>query len=242
MKMALYDDSFYSDRRYSMNSARVIVPLILDLMPVKSVIDIGCGMGEFLNVFKKHGTKEILGIDGEWINRKKLQIPEKYFLSKDLEKPLDINRKFDLVISLEVAEHLKETSAKGFVNSLIDLAPVVLFSAAIPYQGGTSHINEQWPKYWADIFKSKGYVAIDCLRDKICDDERVAYWYAQNILIFVSQEFLKINKKLRIEYEKTEGRALSRVHPKVYSVRSMDALKYNKLKSYLPGFLKGKGI
>ena len=116
-----YDDAFYSDRRYSMNSAKVIVPLILDLMDVKSVVDVGCGMGEFLHVFSQMGTKEILGIDGEWIRHEKLQIPEEYFLSKDLEKPLHLDRKFDLAISLEVAEHLNESSAKGFIDSLTNL-------------------------------------------------------------------------------------------------------------------------
>lgn len=75
MSQTKYDDTFYADRSESMNSARVIVPLILDLVDVKSVVDVGCGMGEFLNIFKQHGAKEILGIDGEWINRMKLQIP-----------------------------------------------------------------------------------------------------------------------------------------------------------------------
>lgn len=157
-----------------------------------------------------------------------------------MEKPLCLDRKFDLAISLEVAEHLKESVSKRFIDSLTNLAPVVLFSATIPYQSGTSHVNEQWPKYWADIFKSKGYVGIDYLRDKIWDDERVVYWYAQNTILYVNRDYLSTNKKLQLEYEKTEGRVLSRVHPQVYSVRSMDALKYNKLKSYIPGFLKKK--
>lgn len=105
--------------------------------------------------------------------KKKLEIPEERFLSFELNNPFRIDRQFDLVISLEVAEHLPKECAATFVDSLTRLGPVILFSAAIPFQGGTDHINEQWLDYWAKYFQEKGYVAIDCIRKRIWQNDKV---------------------------------------------------------------------
>lgn len=79
-------------------------------------------------------------------------------------------RNFDLAVSLQVAEHLPPSSAKGFIDSLAKLAPVVLFSAAIPLQAGAEHLNEQWPEYWAALFKTHDYLPIDCIRGRMSGD------------------------------------------------------------------------
>lgn len=88
---------------------------------------------------------------------------------------------------MEVAEHLYPEFAPNFVKLLTSLSNVVLFSAAIPYQGGVHHVNEQSPGYWADLFAKEGYVCIDCLREKIWEDESILWWYRQNIMIFVHE-------------------------------------------------------
>ena len=113
-----------------------------------------------------------------------LEIPTDRFLALNLSQPLPIKQQFDLVVSLEVAEHLPCECAKVFVESLVKLGPVILFSAAVPFQGGTNHVNEQWPEYWAKLFQEQGYVAIDCIRNKIWQNDRVKWYYAQNILVF----------------------------------------------------------
>jgi hypothetical protein len=95
------------------------------------------------------------GVDGEYVNIKTLAIPEERFIPYDLKRPYRIDRAFDLVVSLEVAEHLPADCAETLVDSLTGLGSVVLFSAAIPYQGGEHHINEQWPEYWIRLFHSK---------------------------------------------------------------------------------------
>ncbi|MEG4851629.1 glycosyltransferase [Microcoleus sp. B5-D4] len=201
------------------SSAREIIPLLLDLLqPIlpKSVVDVGCGTGSWLAAFQKLGIADCLGIDGDYVDRTILQIPLNQFQSADLKQPLQINRKFDLAISLEVAEHLPATCAENFVNSLTQLAPVILFSAAIPFQGGVEHVNEQWPEYWVYYFQKKGYAVIDCLRKKIWNNEKVEPWYAQNILIFVKQEHLSGYPRLVNEYQNTDLNQLAIVHPKIY--------------------------
>jgi SAM-dependent methyltransferase len=189
--------------------------LLQPILP-KSVVDVGCGTGSWLAAFHKLGIADCLGIDGDYVDRTILQIPLNQFQSADLKQPLQINRKFDLAISLEVAEHLPATCAENFVNSLTQLAPVILFSAAIPFQGGVEHVNEQWPQYWVYYFQKNGYAVIDCLRKKIWNNDKVEPWYAQNILIFVKQEYLSGYPRLVNEYQNTDLNQLAIVHPKIY--------------------------
>ena len=197
-------------------SAQEIVPLVLELVQPRSVVDVGCGLGTWLSVFKGHGVDEILGIDGDYVDRSKLEIPEERYLAFDLKTPLRMSRKFDLVVSLEVAEHLPGEYAGIFVDSLTRLGPVILFSAAIPFQGGTRHVNEQWPEYWRKYFQEKEYVAVDCLRRKIWRNENVEWWYAQNTLMFVRRGHLERCPSLKEESENTAISQLSIVHPKKY--------------------------
>lgn len=217
--MSMYTQAFYENLQYGARcSAEEIVPIILNLFPIKSVVDVGCGTGVWLSVFRKHGIEDILGIDGEYVDPEQLEIPRENFLSHDLSKPLRIERQFDLVTSLEVAEHLPEECAEGFVNSLTQLGSVILFSAAIPFQGGTEHVNEQWPDYWSALFSEKGYVAIDCIRPKVWQSANVEYWYIQNSIIFIKQSCLDLEtyRNLKEEQQKSIPSQLSVVHPKKY--------------------------
>jgi hypothetical protein len=116
-----------------------------------------------------------------------------------------------------VAEHLPESRAASFVNSLTNLGPVVLFSAAIPCQGGDGHINEQWPGYWAELFARSGFVAIDCIRSRVWDNEQVAYYYAQNMVLYVSRERLDDYPLLRSEHEKSPAFPRALVHPRKWT-------------------------
>jgi len=212
-----YSRDFYQKQQDgSRQSAEEVVPLILKLIKPQSVIDIGCGVGTWLSVFKEHGV-DIWGIDSDWVNKDILHVPKEHLIISNLEEPVEVQRKFDLAISLEVAEHLKPSSAEIFVDSLTRLAPVVLFSAAIPGQGGYNHINEQWPDYWAKLFHDRGYEVVDCLRKKIWKNEKVDWWYAQNILLFVAQDYLQENDLLKKEQAVTFIDQLSLIHPKAFS-------------------------
>jgi hypothetical protein len=105
------------------------------------------------------------------------------FVAHDLEQPLPDLGRHSLAVCLEVAEHLSPGRAQSFIADLCRLSDVVLFSAAIPGQGGTGHVNEQPPQYWAGLFEQQGYAVSGYLRWLIWDDDRVENWYRQNLLI-----------------------------------------------------------
>jgi SAM-dependent methyltransferase len=114
---------------------------------VRSVVDFGCGSGVWLAAWQRLVVDDVIGVDGEQA-RSSLKISAERFLAADLRKPIRLGRRFDLAQSLEVAEHLPPQSASVFVETLTTHAPLILFSAAVPGQGGEHHVNEQPPEYW----------------------------------------------------------------------------------------------
>ena len=167
-------------------SADAVVPLILELpVTVGSVVDIGCGTGSWAAAFNVRGI-DVVGVDGDYVDRKSLRIRQDQFIAHDLNQPLDLGRRFDLAVSLEVGEHLDAGLAAGFVDSLIRHADVVLFSAAVPGQGGSHHVNERWPSYWVALFEQRGYRLFDVVRPAVWNLPDVAYWYSQNLLLFAT--------------------------------------------------------
>jgi SAM-dependent methyltransferase len=214
---APYDVAFYRALDLTAGtSARRILPLLLDLVPARSIVDAGCGDGSWLAAARDCGVNDILGLDGPWIDASLLRIPADRFRRVQLDRPLALDRRFDLAMSLEVAEHLPSPCAAGFVGELVRLAPVVLFSAAIPGQGGPHHVNEQWPEYWAALFGVHGYRAIDALRWRVWGDPEITYWYKQNMLLFAAPAALAAYPALADAAAVSTGAPLALVHPEVY--------------------------
>jgi SAM-dependent methyltransferase len=197
------------------DSASEIVPLLVELFDVRSVVDLGCGLGVWLRTFLEAGAEEVLGVDGDHVVAEDLVINQKDFLRHDLNKPFHVPRTFDLAICLEVAEHLPETAAEPLVESLTSMSARVLFSAAVPGQGGTHHINEQWLQYWYELFRFRGFELIDAIRPQIWNNNRVDFWYAQNAVLFVNQQEFFNNAKLA---PWANGRrCLSMIHPRLFT-------------------------
>ncbi len=221
--MSLYGESFYENNQAgALSSARVVVPMVLDLVPAQRTIDVGCGNGAWPRVFMDCGVADARGVDGPWVAPEQLLIPRDRFRSLDLTADLPLDERYDLASSLEVAEHIPADAGDRLVRTLTRLAPVVLFSAAIPGQGGVNHVNEQWPEYWAERFAALGYAAVDCLRRRIWDDLRVRWWYAQNLLIFASEEGLERNPRLK-EAAQTPADLRRVVHPGCFALRVQEA-------------------
>lgn len=226
--MSTYPDDFYARRNErTLHAARTILPHVLDAVPgVDSAIDVGCGVGTWLAVLRERGIEDVQGVDGAWVDPQRLVIPRERFRSAELGQPLRLGRRYGLAISLEVAEHVPETSADVFVENLASLADFVLFSAAIPGQGGKGHVNEQWPGYWAARFAARGYVPVDLVRRRTWDDEDIPYWYRQNVLLYVKRERAGELRGLAVEALDTARGAwtLSVVHPRGY-LRKVEKLE-----------------
>ena len=166
------------------SSAEVIVPLVTNLVRPQSVLDVGCGDGTWLLAYRRFVVMDCFGVDGAYVTNV-LKSSREQFKAHDLAQPLDLGRRFDLVQCLEVAEHLPAAAAETLVRSIAKHGDVILFSAAIPFQGGVGHVNEKWPDYWAGLFRNAGFDCYDWLRPQIWTNNRVAWWYAQNCLLFV---------------------------------------------------------
>ncbi len=204
-----YDTSFFDFiDDSSLSSARAIVPLVREIVPCRSVVDVGCGRGAWLRIFQEHGVERILGLDGSYVDRAKLLVPQESFRQTDLAKPFHIEGSFDLVVCLEVAEHLPQSRSADFVKELCRAAPAVLFSAAIPGQGGTGHINEQWPEFWSEVFSANAFVRLDPIRPAVLTDSRVAFWYKQNAYLYVREDLVSRDPRLQKERDLAASQAV----------------------------------
>lgn len=192
-----YTSGFYEwQQSNSYKSAQYILPILLQHFKPNSAIDVGCGVQTWLKSLTELGVEDVLGVDGDWVPKDQLLLSTSQFQPINLNSPrLSLERSFDLAISLEVAEHLKPESAIKFVKFLCAHSDVILFSAAIPGQGGRYHINEQWPSYWAKIFLENGFKAYDFIRPDIWANKDIAWWYRNNIIVFSKSTLFPSQKK-----------------------------------------------
>ena len=217
MKKTNYSAAFYNKiENWSTNAANEIVPLVMNLVSPESVVDIGCGDGTWLSIFSKNGVEDILGIDGSYVTENILKIPLNCFFPWDLNLELPLEKKFDLAICLEVAEHLLPSSSRTIVKSLIKLSDIVLFSSAIPLQGGNGHLNEQWPNYWKSLFSDFGYVSISSIKTKLWNNPQIEYFYKQNVYIFCKPQVLSQKAALAQEYQLSQYIPDPIIHPDIY--------------------------
>lgn len=213
-QMMSYSRHFFEGQRVgSIESARVVVPILIDLIAPGSVADIGCGTGTWLSVFKENGIEDIRGLDGDYVPTDMLMIPTDAFQPADLRSHIETDRTFDLAMSLEVGEHLPTESSEALVKTLTDRAPVVAFSAAIPLQGGANHINEQWQSFWCERFAACGYIPCDAVRPRIWHEPGVAFWYAQNLIVYVDENKIDDYPKLKEARAGADERLMDIVHP-----------------------------
>jgi hypothetical protein len=170
-----------------------------------------------LKVAKDLGVVDVVGIDGDYVDRSLLlqNLTEEEFFATDLSFPFQLDREFDLLICLEVAEHLKEFSADTLITSLTCHSDAILFSAAIPFQGGQNHLNEQPPQYWIEKFEQHGYHVYDPIRPLVWDSPEVDVWYKQNMFLF-SRKSLNLPNPV---YEHL-------VHPDLFSIHIEQKNKY----------------
>jgi hypothetical protein len=167
-------------------SAGIVSRLLVNEVSIGSLLDVGSGHGAWAAEWMAAGVTDVIAVDGDYVKPDQLAIPRGKFVAHDLTSPLDLQRRFDLVQSLEVAEHISPEHADLFIENLVRHGDIVLFSAAVPHQGGEHHVNEQPPQYWRDRFASHGYDVFDWVRPHIADNREVKAWYRYNILIYAN--------------------------------------------------------
>jgi SAM-dependent methyltransferase len=215
---APYDKNYFDRLRAgTRRSAQVVVPLLINIFRPRSVVDVGCGTGVWLSAFEERGIKDIFGIDGPWVDREQLEIVRDRFLVHDLTAKFSLGRSFDLVLCLEVAEHLPPESGATLVETLSSLGRIIAFSAAIPRQGGESHLNEAWPEYWVDLFARRNYECFDGLRNHLWWHPEVEIWYRQNILIYTHRE--SKHTIVGTIAASLQNNILSAVHPELFELK-----------------------
>jgi SAM-dependent methyltransferase len=219
-----YDTSFFEGLSpVSRESAGAVVPLVSKLVSPASVLDVGCGTGTWLAEWVAQGVTDVVGLDGEYIDKALLQIDPATFVPTDLRNRFSLGRKFDLVQCLETAEHIDGAYADVLIESITGHGDMVLFSAGIPQQGGTGHVNEQWPSYWVEKFARAGFKMFDVMRPLIWTDSRVEAWYRQSMLIF---------SRTRV-FDAAES-CVDFVHPELWAARSDYAANPRQLVRSLP--------
>lgn len=244
--MSEYDRAFYQDRyARTLHSANAILDHVLELLPpVRRAVDLGCGVGTWLSVLRERGAEQVCGLDGAWVDLELLAIPRANFRQANLSQPIALDHRYDLAISLEVAEHLPPERAPGFVSDLCALSDFVLFAAAIPRQGGVHHVNEQWPDYWARLFVERGYEVHDVVRSCFWNDEKIPFWYKQNTFLFVERGR---RQELKLRTERVTALPLRLVHPELFleraavaasadgGIRTLSRLLFKRVRAKLGG-------
>ena len=209
----------YTDRT-SRFAAQTIAAILRGWFSIDSLLDVGCAKGTWLSVWRDAGVVDIHGVDGDYVGRDTLVIPVDRFSARDLSQSFDFSRRFDLVQSLEVAEHIQAAAADLFVDNLVRHASgLILFSAAPPGQGGEFHVNERPYDYWRQKFAVHGYVACDCLRPRLAGNQQISFWYRYNTLLYVHRNRLSEAPEDVHKSAIPQGTAVRDVAPSWFKVR-----------------------
>jgi len=207
-----YDHHFYDKlEKEVLKSSKVLAPIIVNKYNPKSILDIGCGNGIWLKTFEDYGINDYLGTDGDYVNEDIFRADYSKFIAKNLESEVNFNKKFDLAISLEVGEHISKHSSETYIKSICKHSDLIIFSAAIPGQKGTNHINENPQSFWAELFKKQGFHPYDEIRPIIWYDSRILYWYRQNIIVYKKETNTKppTNKELNLIHPEFKFREMN---------------------------------
>jgi hypothetical protein len=232
----LYNSEYYDEQNEgSKRSAKAILGILYRIYHPNSVVDFGCGRGVWLSVAESLGSQILQGLDGPWVEERMLVCKNMQFTSTNLTEEINLDKRFDLAISVEVAEHLPESLASSFVRKICSASNIVVFGAGIKFQGGVNHINEQYQSYWIDLFHLQGYECFDIFRSEIWENEEVEWWYRQNTFLFVNT--MAIGKQIDIQQLKTMERPIYNIaHPINYESK----IKYITTGSAVPGRKKTK--
>ena len=195
----------HSKNLHSVSGPSEALPVMLEGEAINSLLDVGCGGGTWLKSALEYEVGHVVGVDGVIVLEEELHVSGELIKKQNLTQPWDLGKRFDVVLCLEVAEHLSGEYSEMLIESLVKHADVVYFSAACPRQKGQHHVNCQWPEYWQGLFNEKGYKCDDTIRWKLWGMSNVEPWYRQNMFV----------AKLDPELAGTEPRIAHVIHPEM---------------------------
>jgi SAM-dependent methyltransferase len=188
--MTLYQTDYFDEGIFSTDYGALAGAIFSAYKP-KKIIEFGCGPGHLTRALAKLGAS-VVALDafsspdfGDYPNVKfdKIDLNDSALLSRFLT-----GKQFDMAICTEVAEHLQPSSSEHLIRCLTGCAPVVIFSAAIPHQGGHGHINCADRGFWHGLFVKYDFKVVDSLRKKLRGNESLAIWYKLNVLDYISTQ------------------------------------------------------
>ncbi len=177
------------------------------LKPGMSVLDFGCGRGDWLKAAIKLGAKRVLGLETYALNKPDLPYEVEF---QDITEPIFLGETFDIAICVEVAEHIPTEKSDILVENIANSANIIAWSAACPGQGGCFHINEQKPLFWHEKFLKQGFICVD-LRSLFWDDKNIEPWYRQGILFYFKEHLVPYEFKNYIV-----NKPMHLIHPDVF--------------------------
>jgi len=188
-----YDNKYYKKKYIKYRSwEKDIGRNIVSMFQPKSILDLGCGIGSYLEGALEGGCKDLYGIELNYDKAKKYITKNIsfYIKSGDITKELNLKKKFDCVLSIEVAEHVEMSQVSFFINNIIRYAEkYILFTAAPPGQPGRGHINLKKKNFWIKYIEDKGVTYKDeivqqCV--KAWSDFNTPLYILQNLMVFES--------------------------------------------------------
>jgi SAM-dependent methyltransferase len=188
--MNLYQTDYFNEEIFS-TDYDALANAIFSIYKPKEIAEFGCGPGHLTRALAKLGVG-IVALDGfaspdfngySDVKFYKMDLNDGTLLSEFLK-----GKQFDMAICTEVAEHLQPSSSEHLIKCLTSCAPIVIFSAAVPGQGGHGHINCADRGFWHQLFVKYNFKVVDSLRKKLRDNAGLAIWYKLNVLDYISTE------------------------------------------------------
>jgi SAM-dependent methyltransferase len=132
-----------------------IADTIIRKINPRKVLDLGCALGMLVEAFRDRGV-EAYGLDlSEYAIGRVREDVRPYCRVASLLDP--IPDRYDLLISIEVLEHIEARSAEQAVANLAAAGTDILFSSSPFDYKEASHFNTQPPEYWAELFADQGF-------------------------------------------------------------------------------------
>lgn len=164
--------------------------LVLDQAPFRllaerhqpaSVMDIGCGNGAVLAVFRSCGASKVFGVDG--IDGDATVLGSDEYQTADLQVPFDAGFKFDLVTCLEVIEHLRPEATAVALDTIERHArDMIVISVAEPGQPGNGHINCRQIEEILGLWAARGWQP-DLIETLAIRALSTMSWFRRNIVV-----------------------------------------------------------